>query len=195
MWIRTGLAALAGSACGAALAVLLIFGPIEIGGTQAGPWKTNVLIGDPSASAIVRAAIARRGLLALNRSQTVYFNATSDESGQRLREDCVYRVSFAREPDARWWSLTLYAQDDYLAVNADNAHSITAEDAAAAAKGPMTVTIAASPPDTPAYWMSSRNAGRFALTLRLYQPDAAISDDPVSAALPPIERLSCGGEA
>ncbi|WP_339744279.1 DUF1214 domain-containing protein [uncultured Maricaulis sp.] len=195
MWIKTGLAALAGLACGAALALLLVFGPLEIGGTQAGPWKTNLLIGDPSASAVVRAAIARRGLLALNRSEAIYFNATSDENGERLREECIYQVSFEREPDARWWSLTLYADDDFLAVNGDNAHSITAEHAAASAEDPMTVTIAASQPGTPTYWMSSHNAGRFALTLRLYQPDASISASPASAALPLIERLSCRGEA
>ena len=85
MWIKTGLAILAGLIGGAMLAALLVFGPFEIGGTAAGPWKTNLLIGDSAASPTVRAAIARRGLLALNRSETVYFNATSDDSGQRLR--------------------------------------------------------------------------------------------------------------
>lgn len=195
MWIKTGLATLAGLASGAALAGLLVFGPLDIGGARSGPWHTNLLIGDPSASAMVRAAIARRGLLALNRSETVYFNATTDTTGQRLREDCVYQVSFEQEPDARWWSLTLYAQDDYLAVNGDTAHSVTAEHAAASAQNPMRVVIAASRPGTASYWMSSRQAGSFALTLRLYQPDPSISDNPVSAALPPIERLSCEGEA
>jgi hypothetical protein len=195
MWIKTGLAALAGLAGGAALAGLLVFGPLDIGGAQAGPWKTNLLIGDPAASPTVRAAIARRGLLALNRSETVYFNATSDDDGQRLREDCTYRVIFQGEPATRWWSLTLYAQDDFLAVNGDDAHSITAEHAAASAEDPMRVMIAASRPDTPGYWISSHHAGDFALTLRLYQPDPSISDSPVSAPLPSVERLSCGSEA
>lgn len=188
------MAVLAGLIGGAALAALLVFGPFDIGGVRAGPWRTNLLIGNADAGPMLRAVIARRGLLALNRSETVYFNAITDDQGERLREDCRYRVSFAREPDARWWSLTLYAEDDYLAVNGDDAHSITAEHAAASAEDPMTVTIAASRPDTPSYWMSSNHAGRFALTLRLYQPDPSISDAPVSAALPPIERLSCEGE-
>jgi hypothetical protein len=194
MWIRTGLAALAGLACGAALAVLLAFGPFDIGGARAGPWQTNLLIGDPTASATVRAAIARRGLLALNRSETVYFNAIRDDQGQSLREDCIYRVSFEQEPDARWWSLTLYAADNYLAVNGDAAHSVTAEHAAASAEDPMTVIVAASRPDATAYWISSRNAGSFALTLRLYQPNAPISENPMVASLPPIERLGCGDQ-
>tara|TARA_R110000744_G_scaffold125730_6_gene231537 strand:- start:20725 stop:21312 length:588 start_codon:yes stop_codon:yes gene_type:complete len=195
MWIKTGLAILAGLIGGAMLAALLVFGPFEIGGTAAGPWKTNLLIGDSAASPTVRAAIARRGLLALNRSETVYFNATSDDSGQRLREECAYRVSFEQQPDTRWWSLTLYAADDFLAVNGDEAHSVTAEHAAAGAGDAMSVLIAPSRPAVPAFWMSSRHAGHFALTLRLYQPDASISANPILAALPRIDRLSCEGES
>ncbi|WP_417476725.1 DUF1214 domain-containing protein [Maricaulis sp.] len=195
MWTKTGLATLAGVAGGALLAVLLVFGPFELGGTAVGPWKTNLLIGDPAASPAVRAAIARRGLLALNRSETVYFNATSDDSGQGLREDCSYRVSFDQQPDTRWWSLTLYAEDDFLAVNGDSAHSITAEHAAADAAVSINIAVAASRPEGPDYWMSSRHAGNFALTLRLYQPDPAISDDPVQAILPRIERRSCESES
>ncbi len=193
MWIRTGLATLAGLAGGSALALLLVFGPLEIGGAQAGPWRTNLLIGAPDASPVLRAVIARRGLLALSRSETVYFNATTDDAGRRLREDCSYRVSLERRPDTRWWSLTLYAADDYLAVNGDQAASITAEQAAPGAGDAMTIMIAATRPDSAPHWISSRNGGQFALTLRLYQPADAIREDPTLAALPVIERLSCGG--
>lgn len=195
MWIRTGLAILAGLAGGSALALLLVFGPLEIGGARAGPWRTNLLIGAPDAGPMLRAVIARRGLLALNRSETIYFNATTDDQGAALREDCTYRVSFDAQPDARWWSLTLYAEDDYLAVNGDQAASVTAGQAGPGIAEPMTVLIAATRPDSAANWLSSRNGGDFALTMRLYQPADAISEAPTLAALPAIERLSCGGES
>jgi hypothetical protein len=194
MGIRIALAILAGLVGGSALAIVLVFGPLDVGGVQSGPWRTNLLIGDPEAGPVVRAVIARRGLLALNRSETVYFNATTDDQGRTLREDCTYRLNFEREPDTRWWSLTLYAHDDYLAVNGDQAASVTAEHGAGSAGDPMAILIAASRPDSPAWWMSSRNGGDFALTLRLYQPSAAISGDPTLAILPSIERLSCGTE-
>jgi hypothetical protein len=192
MMIKTGVAIFLGLVCGCALAIGLVFGPLEMGGIASGPWKTNLLIGAPDAGAIVRAVIARRGLLALNRSEAVYFDATTDDDGNPLREDCLYRVSFAPEPDARWWSLTLYAADNFLAVNGDEAHSVTADHAAASAEDPMAVLVAVSRPDAPSYWISSRNAGAFALTLRLYQPSEAITADPLVADLPAIERLSCG---
>ena len=56
----------------------------------------------------------------------------------------------------------------------------------------MAVLVAPSRPDSPSYWMSSRNAGAYALTLRLYQPAPEIRENPALAALPSIERLSCG---
>tara|TARA_R110000868_G_scaffold56073_1_gene173887 strand:+ start:21834 stop:22421 length:588 start_codon:yes stop_codon:yes gene_type:complete len=194
MLIKAGLAVLSGLICGGSTAAWLVFGPMEMGGMAVGPWKTNLLIGDTNADPMIRAVVARRGLMALNRSETVYFDATTDDAGRRLREDCLYRVSFAREPDARWWSMTLYAEDNFLAVNGDNTHSVTADHAAASAEDPMAVLIAASRPDLPSYWLSSRNSGAFALTLRLYQASAAITADPAVAGLPTIERLSCEGQ-
>lgn len=194
MLIKTGLAILLGLFCGGSTAAWLVFGPMEMGGTAVGPWKTNLLIGDSNAGPMIRAVVARRGLMALNRSETVYFDATTDGEGRRLREDCFYRVSFTQEPDARWWSMTLYADDNFLAVNGENAHSVTADHAAASAEDPMAVLVAASRPDLPSYWLSSRNSGAFALTLRLYQASAAITADPAVAELPSIERLSCEGQ-
>ncbi len=194
MLIKSGLAVLLGLIGGGTAALWLVLGPLEVGGTAVGPWRTNLLIGDADAGPMLRAVVARRGLLALNRSETVYFDATSDDDGRKLREDCLYRVNFTQEPETRWWSLTLYAADDYLAVNGDDAHSVTAGHAAVSAEDPMAALVAGSRPDLPSYWISSRNAGEFTLTLRLYQPSAAIIADPTVANLPSIERLSCGDE-
>ena len=48
----------------------------------------------------------------------------------------------------------------------------------------------------PIGWISSRSAGTFDLTLRLYMPDAALLADPGTALDPPrLARLSCEGAA
>ena len=191
MWGRYLFSGVLGLIAGGAGAVGLVFGPIEMGGLSAGPWRTNTMIGNPDAGPVVRAAVARRGLLALNRSETVYFNAGVDSEGRPLSEDCAYRVTFHEEPAARWWSLTLYAEDDFLAVNGREAHSINAEHAAGAAEDPMSVIVSARS-DWPSWWISAENAGAFDLTLRLYHPDPAIIEDPARAGLPEIERIGCG---
>ena len=101
MILRLLLAGLAGVTVGALAAVFLVFGPMEIGGIQNGPWRTNALIGASDAGPVLRAIIARRGLLALNRTETVYFTAWEDEQGRPLEESCRYAVSGQGLP-TRW---------------------------------------------------------------------------------------------
>jgi hypothetical protein len=101
---------------------------------------------------------------------------------------------------AGWWSITLYDKDSMLPGNDDAALSINAEQDMAARIGDEVVgqgvvaTIAPRRPDAGGLWISSRNAGRFDLTLRLYMPDAALLADPEGKLDPPrIERLNCEG--
>lgn len=60
----------------------------------AGQWSADYSIGaantDPKTSAI----IARQGLMALPRSEAVYFTTAVDSGGQPLRETCRYEGSF-----------------------------------------------------------------------------------------------------
>lgn len=187
---RSILAALAGLAGGALLALFLVFGPVEPGGISVGPWRTNPLIGASDAGPVTRAIVARRGLLALNRSETVYFTAWEDGSGETLREDCRYRIS-GRDLPTRWWSLTLYGENDFLPVNGDRAHALTETDL-----GSASWSFVAGPeasPDT--HWLSTRNAGQFSITLRLYHPEPVVLDAPQSLDLPAIEQLGCTGDA
>ena len=187
MVLRSLLLVLAGLAAGAALAVFLVFGPLEIGGTRVGPWATNPLIGASDAGPVTRAIVARRGLLALNRSETVYFTAFEDSAGRNLRETCQYRVSGGALP-TRWWSFTLYGEDNFLPVNGDGAHALTRTDL-----GDTDWTFIAGPQrpvDMP--WLSTRQSGAFSITLRLYHPDPVVLEAPETLDLPEIERVGCG---
>ncbi|MBO6795639.1 DUF1214 domain-containing protein [Maricaulis sp.] len=192
MIIRSLLAGLGGLVLGAAAAVFLVFGPADFGGVSVGPWRTNIHVGSPDAPDIVRAVVARRGLLALNRSETIYFSADADSEGRPLEQACDYRILFTDRPDARWWSLTLYAEDDFLPVGGPGAYSISA-DAIGAEETGFVVSVSERP--AIGHWMSPENAGAFNLTLRLYNPGEAIVEDPATAVLPVVERLACGGGA
>jgi len=190
MIMRSLLAGAGGVVLGAAGAVFLVFGPADFGGVGVGPWRTNIHVGSSDAPGIVRAVVARRGLLALNRSETIYFSADADSEGRQLDAECDYRVLFTDRPDARWWSLTLYAEDDFLPVGGPGAFSISADDISAGESG---FVVSVSQRLAIGHWLSPENAGEFNLTLRLYNPAAAIVEDPSSASLPVVERLACGG--
>ena len=75
-----------------------------------GGWMGSKVTGSVDADAWTRARVALSGLLALNRSQALYFVRQTDEAGRPLLETCRYRVSGGPLP-GRWWSITVYAPD------------------------------------------------------------------------------------
>jgi hypothetical protein len=166
----------------------LAFGNVDVGG-----WRSDFAIGSRAADPYVRARVARHGLLALAKSEAVYFTRATDDDGAPLREDCTYRLSGGAMP-AGWWSVTLYDARSMLPANTDGALSL---DASRAGKAAWEAIIASERPAGSGHWISSRKAGIFDLTLRLYLPEAALLADPnATLQAPRIERVSCAeGEA
>ncbi|MEO0057018.1 MAG: hypothetical protein RIT17_455 [Pseudomonadota bacterium] len=165
----------------------LAFGNVDVGG-----WRSDFAIGSKSADPYTRARVARHGLLALARSEAVYLTRNTDDAGAPLREACTYRLSGGAMP-AGWWSVTLYDGASMLPANTDSALSI---DASRVSEEAWEAVIAPERPEGAEHWISSRKAGTFDLTLRLYMPDPAVIDSPATALKPPrIARLSCGEPA
>jgi hypothetical protein len=165
----------------------MAFGDVDVGG-----WNSDFAIGSEAADPYTRARVARHGLLALARTEAVYFTRNTDEDGKPLREDCTYRLSGGAIP-AAWWSVTLYDASSMLPANPDNALSI---DASRAGVGQWDALISAEHPQGEGLWISSRKAGSFDLTLRLYVPAPAVIEAPErTLSAPRIERLACAGEA
>lgn len=163
-----------------------------LGRTGAAGWSGNVTAGSIAADPYTRAIVARNGLLALNRSETIYFHRYEDERGRTLSADCTYELSGGTLP-ARWWSVTIYAADNFLPVNGDDAQSIDASRIARAADGRWTARIAAQRAGVP-NWISSRHAGKFSLSIRLYNPDDRARADAGSIPFPSIRTIDCGGK-
>src|SRR5262249_16882712 len=144
--------------------------------------------GSVNADAYTRASIARSGLLALSADEALYFTLDHDENGAPLREDCVYQIE-GRSFPARWWSVTLYARDNFLAQNNDRAFSIDSTHVEVDGMGRWRARIAPVRGEA-AYWISSRAARRgFSLTLRVYNPDDGFPANPDQ--LPTLSTVSC----
>lgn len=185
-------AVLAGAVMGAASAwAALEFGRASYG-EEYGAWRHSRAAGSAAAGPYTRAIIARDGLLALSAREALYFTLSEDDQGARLDENCTYELT-GQQPNARWWSVTLYAEDSFLARNEDHAASIDASHVTPGADGRWRAHIGTVRGDA-IYWLSSRNARRdFSLTLRIYNPHR---DFRASAeTLPTLTRLSCLGDA
>ena len=154
-----------------------------------GPWETGKDFGSVDASALVRARVALRGLLALPRSEAMYFTARTDESGAALDGGCRYEIRGGRF-DARWWSITLYDRAGWLVANPWHRHSVGS--AAVPPDNAEAWTIIVAPSEEAGLWIPSTGAPQFDLTLRLYHPGAALRETPQEVALPEIRRVSCG---
>ena len=164
------------------------------GGVDAGGWQSDWTIGSTAANPWTRARIARHGLLALTKEEAVYFTRATDQDGKPLKEACTYRVSGGEMP-ALWWSVTLYDGESRLPANTDDALSYDLTEASA--DGSAEAWAFTVSPERPADggWVSSRAAGDFDLTLRLYKPSPALLADPEGTLpAPKIERISCGGQ-
>jgi len=127
------------------------------------------------------------GLLALNRNETIYYNAARDSQGNSLAGNCIYRI-IGRDPDARWWSITAYGADEYLIANRAHRYSVSKD--SIVRRGDGTFVAIASRGQAGANWIPVGD-GRFSLTLRLYNPGAAVRENPGGVNLPSIARTSC----
>ncbi|MEM1194558.1 MAG: DUF1214 domain-containing protein [Pseudomonadota bacterium] len=169
--------------------------PMEFGNINVGGWVSDFAVGSKQASPYVRARVARHGLLALANTEAVYFVRGADDAGERLVENCDYQLTGGALP-AGWWSITLYqTSDSKLPMNDDDALSVDATSVVLdGEEGSEAWRIRISPErafDEP-NWISSREAERFDLLLRLYVPEAGLLTDPEGTLAPPsIERLGC----
>lgn len=158
------------------------------GGIGDGPWRTSLFAGSSEGSPYLRAYVAVHGLLALSREETIYYTATGDSEGHGLDGGCSYQVE-GRDPPARWWSITAYGADDFLIPNPTDRYSVTMNSVARRADGTFAVTLSKQPAEGD--WIPLV-PGRFDLTMRLYNPQAAVLADPGHAALPAIRKVACG---
>ncbi len=155
----------------------------------AGAWHASLLSGSADADIYTRARIALSALVVLNREETIYFLATTADSGETLRANCTYRIS-GKPPQARWWSITAYARDMYLIPNPQKRYSISSAAAAADSSGRYSFVTGPSQPAGAANWIPTPGADRgLVLSLRLYNPAPLIVATPASLNAPSIERV------
>ena len=185
-------AALAGIVLGLGSLAGLIAGGGGFKGVPHAGWSYNPLAGSKGADPYTRLKVAIGGLLALDRSETIYFTTTTDSTGAALRADCRYRISGGSMP-VRWWSITLYDKG-YLARNQDGAPSIDRTRAAPDAAGRWSAQLGGARP-AQGLWISSATATDLSLLLRFYNPDPAVVKDPTLAPMPVVTREACAGGA
>lgn len=165
------------------------------GGTvQNSAWTTSLLTGSNAADPYTRAIVARSGLLALDKSETVYFTAFTDDGGEALQTGCTYGISGSRLP-ARWWSITAYGADHFLIPNEDGKYSEDKNSLTWLGDGAEQRFFFTVGPDAKSGDFiptgHEEESAPFSLTLRLYNPEPQVIETPGDITLPTLTKERC----
>ncbi len=124
-------------------------------------------------------------------SEIIYPMAERDADGEDFDGSEKYEIRFPKGelPPARYWRITLYDMDGYLAANPIKRYGVgnMAEELSVAADGSVTVYVQHESPgkDKEANWLPTPDAG-FVLMMRMYQPEQRMySGDYI---VPPVVR-------
>jgi hypothetical protein len=152
-----------------------------------GPWRAGTYTGSAQAGLYVRANVAITGLFALNPSEAIYFSAAQDDAGQKLVAHCVYAIE-GKPVAARWWSITAYADDNFLIPNPANRFSFNMGNLGRDDSG--TFHVIAGPAEQPGNWLPTGTGdGGFSLLFRLYNPAPEVVANLRGIALPSIKPV------
>jgi len=145
-----------------------------------------------------RALIALVGLFALRETEVVYFTAMKDNEGNPLSSEHDYILS-GSIPEARYWSYTLYGEDDYLVPNKHKLYAYNGTTIQYMPKdslnpeidvsGQKSYTIQISKEKKSENWLPSGDNKQLALTLRLYNPAPNVYQNLETIPLPEIVRV------
>lgn len=145
-----------------------------------------------------RALIALVGLFALRETEVVYFTAVSDNEGKPLSSDHDYVLS-GSIPESRYWSYTLYGEDNFLIPNKQKLYAYNGTTIQYMPKdslnpemdvsGQKSYTIQISKEKKSENWLPSGDNKQLALTLRLYNPAPIVYQNLETIPLPEIVRV------
>ena len=187
-WLRYAICGVVGIGLGSAAAVQTIRGATLGASSKIGQWVTGTDFGVKSASAMTRAVIALRGLLALPAHEARYYTTATDDAGRPLEGRCRYRVTGGAIP-AKWWSVALYDREGYLVPNAANRYSIGSFSLPASEQGSWAFTIARD--RQVGHWLPSGGIAKFELSVRAYLPLDGGQGNLTAGQLPHVVREDC----
>lgn len=162
-----------------------------------GCWQVNPKM-DLKQNDKQRAHIAVKGLFALRESEVLYFIASEDSNGERLTSQNNYEL-VGTQPNARYWSYTMYGKDYFLipnenkiySFNLDNLNYISPDplDPEIAGNAQMAYSIVISSDKQDGNWLPSGDEDQFHILLRMYNPAPEVYNNLEGVILPTIKKI------
>jgi hypothetical protein len=181
------LAILLGLVLGVGSAAFVVFFPPFRPVIRNGSWMTNLKVGSRDAGMYLRAFIALTGLFALNKRETIYYRATTDDEGQPIRADRDYVISGVDIP-GRWWAIIVYGHDHHLIANPAGRYSFNMRNLEREPDGSFRIALSRSSKDR--NWLPSGTKDQtLSFSLKIYNPAAEVYERPDRITLPLISAV------
>ena len=170
---------------------VMIHSGSQLTAATVGPWVTWTAAGRADADPYTRAHTVRLGLLPINSTLALTYQAQTDGAGQRIHSSCVYAVDVTAL-DAEWWSLSVFDDKGSLIRNSADRYAFNTSTVQRDSDGSTWVVL--SREARPGNWLPTTGAGRLMLSLTVQDPRwvaAAMAEQGRGRPLPLIRTLSC----
>ncbi|HEX9903695.1 MAG TPA: DUF1214 domain-containing protein [Propylenella sp.] len=190
--MRSVLVLLIGVALGLTLGLwsawLTVRSPAPIDAITIGPWQAWPNAGTTDADPYSRARVARVGEIPLGSGEGLMLLAETDDSGRDLTGACDYRVE-GQTPPARLWTIVVEDADGRVVAHQSGMAALSSDVLLRGPDGSFQVSL--SPHPQSGNWISTEDAPRFRLVVRLYDTNARTGTALTTLSMPRIVRRSC----
>ncbi len=167
---------------------LTVRSPAPIDTISFGAWQAWPNAGTTNADPYSRARLARTGEIPLGSGEGLMLLALSDDSGSPLSSRCSYRIE-GQTPPARLWTLTLEDLDGRIVPGPEGWAALGSDVLLREPDGSFEVALARLPRS--GNWISTAEAERFRVVIRLYDTNARTGTALTTLSMPRIVRTSC----
>ncbi|MBW1898277.1 MAG: DUF1214 domain-containing protein [Deltaproteobacteria bacterium] len=168
--------------------VLRVRGYLDIV-TNGNSWVTAKGIGSKDADPMLKAIVAVIGIFANAKEEAIYFQAYQGSPLSKMKGGHHYQIKGNVNIPGKWWSITLYNEDEFLFNNPDRRYSFTNFNLETDDSGNFTIDVAPVKPIDAENWLPSPSSENISLTFRIYEPEEQLYQNIVSFPLPSVSEV------
>jgi len=186
--LRLLVAAAASLALGLWSAWLSVRSPAPVDTIRLGVWQAWPNAGTSDADPYSRARLARTGEIPLGSGEGLMLLALTDDSEEPLTASCDYSIA-GQTPPARLWTVAIEDQDGHSIGMRDGVAALASDTLLRADNGAFRISL--SPRPQGGNWISTEEAQRFRIVIRLYDTTARTGTELTTLEMPKITRGFC----
>lgn len=167
---------------------LAVRSPAPIDVIRLGAWQAWPNAGTENVDPYSRARLARTGEIPLGSGEGLTLLAQNDDLGRPLTSGCTYRIA-GQTPPARLWTLAVEDLRGRVIVDRDKLAALASDSLLRRSDGGFEIALAPDP--KAGNWISTEDAARFRVVIRLYDTTVRTTTALTTLSMPNIQRVNC----